>query len=90
MKNNQLTFEEAKRQYIHRFTMEHVPQWAREPAPNGLYYKPQHASDQEWYDSIWYDEFSYSQINTSPTWPLGKGFSETPYENCNTIVPRIL
>jgi hypothetical protein len=38
------SFEQAKAQYVHRFTMEHGA------APNGQYYAPQFASDQEWYD----------------------------------------
>jgi hypothetical protein len=28
--------------------MEHVPNWAKRPAPNGHYYAPQYASDAQW------------------------------------------
>jgi hypothetical protein len=73
------SFEDAKRQYVYRFTMEHVPKWAKEPCGNGLYYKPQFKSDREWYDNFTMDEFSYCQINSTPTWPLGTGFSTTPF-----------
>lgn len=51
-----ISFEEAKRRYPHRFTMEHVPVWARErPCDRGglisKYYAPQHRTDREWYDN---------------------------------------
>ena len=34
--------------YLHRFTKEHHPLWARKPRPNGAAYPVQFASDVEW------------------------------------------
>lgn len=39
---------DALRAYLHRFTREHVPQWARKPRDNGEPYPVQFASDKEW------------------------------------------
>lgn len=47
-----ITFEQAKAQYVHRYTMEHVPAWAREINPgNGKYYAPGYSTDLEWYEN---------------------------------------
>ena len=43
------SIEQAKAQYVHRFTMEHVPQWAKRPMNDGRYYAPQFRTDAEWY-----------------------------------------
>lgn len=45
-----IPFDAACRQFSNRFTVEHVPAWARKPAPNGKFYAPQYASDHEWYE----------------------------------------
>lgn len=45
------TFEQAKTQYVHRYTLDHVPAWAQDAAPNGKYYAPGFASDLEWYNA---------------------------------------
>lgn len=62
MKNRAITLEEAKRQYVHRYTMEHKPAWAEKPMKEYLqgagysqtlvtvYYAPQYATDKEWYE----------------------------------------
>lgn len=34
--------------YLHRFTRDHRPLWARKPMPNGDAYQVQFASDAEW------------------------------------------
>ena len=39
---------DALRAYLHLFTREHVPQWARKPRDNGEPYPVQFASDREW------------------------------------------
>jgi hypothetical protein len=46
-----LTFAQAKAQFVHRYTAEHIPGWARKPAPNGKFYAPQFQTDREWYDA---------------------------------------
>jgi hypothetical protein len=33
-----ISFERATAQYVHRFTMDHVPEWSRKPMPNGKHY----------------------------------------------------
>jgi hypothetical protein len=43
------SFERAKAQFVHRYTMDHVPNWAKDKAPNGKYYAPQFRTDAEWY-----------------------------------------
>lgn len=81
-----ITFEQAKAQYVHRFTMDHCPVWARHPAPNGRYYAPQYASDAEWYGKTLFppnNPFAMGKRDTScyssgPSWPLGEWLTE-PY-----------
>jgi hypothetical protein len=77
-----LSFERAKAQYVHRYTMEHVPAWARTPC-NGMFYAPQYRSDKEWYDSTVFPgegpeagkDHCYS---SGQTWPLGQWLT-APY-----------
>jgi hypothetical protein len=77
-----LSFEAAKAKFVHRFTMEHVPEWSRKPVDAGgtatRYYAPQFRTDREWYDNT---RFSGEQghigsklhcITTGQTWPLGQ------------------
>ena len=55
-----ISFEQAKAQYVHRFTCEHVPAWSQQentlkigngPAlGTGKFYAPQYATDREWYE----------------------------------------
>lgn len=61
--------------YVHRFTREHVPNWAREPRPNGQPYRVQFDSDQDW---LAHTVFSVTKngglakgaaCSSSPTWP---------------------
>lgn len=71
------TFEEACSQFIHRYTMEHIPEWAKHPADNGKFYAPQFNSDIEWYENTkFYGEDPICGRNecysTNQTWPLGK------------------
>ena len=70
------TFKQACAQYVHRYTMDHTPEWALLIAPNGKHYAPGHASDQEWYDSALFpgepggpdagDDFCFSSGHTFP------------------------
>lgn len=83
------TFEKAKSRYVHRFTMEHVPQWANSrpvdhDGTEARYYAPQFASDREWYDNTkfpgeagWLGQGS-DCYTTGQTWPLGN-WLDRPY-----------
>lgn len=72
------TFEQAKAQYVHRFTMDFVPQWAKRPLNDGRYYAPQYRSDQEWYDSTTFPGEpghlgdKRHCFSGNPTFPLGQ------------------
>lgn len=44
-----LSFERAKAQFVNRYTLEHVPAWARMGANNGRHYAPGYRTDAEWY-----------------------------------------
>jgi len=80
------TFEQAKAQYVHRYTMEHIPQWARIVRDDGTYYAPQYASDQQWYDhTLFPGEAGHIGdrkhcYTTGQTWPLGQALAR-PYRN---------
>ena len=87
-----ISFEEAKRSYIHRYTMEHVPQWVRDrPTPrhsggtSDQYYAPQFRTDREWYDATTFpgegelDRRSQHCETSGQTWPLGT-WLDAPYQ----------
>lgn len=72
-----LTLAAARAQYVHRYTMEHVPQWARLRAPNGKYYAPQFRTDQEWFDNtLFAGESPLASkrycFTSNQSWPLGQ------------------
>lgn len=80
-----ITFEEARREYAHRFTMEHVPAWARDVRSDGTYYAPQYRSDREWFANTLFGkearEYGATRgacISLNSTWPLGKAL-KSPY-----------
>lgn len=79
-----ISFEDACRKYRNRYTMEHVPAWAKRSANNGKYYAPQYASDREWYEFTVFpgegDISSRSKYceSTNQTWPLGQ-WLDKPY-----------
>lgn len=79
-----VSFEDAKRQFVHRFTMDHVPDWAFKRAPNGRFYAPQYASDEEWYERTLFkgddghDGGSRYCDSRRQTWPLGE-WLDKPY-----------
>jgi hypothetical protein len=76
-----MTFDEAKRRYVHRFTMEYLPVWAHKPAPNGKFYAPHFASDREWYENTLFpphNPYHRRDCHTSgQTWPLGQWLDES-------------
>lgn len=73
-----LTLREAQARYVHRFTAEHVPSWARQQRDDGTFYAPQYASDAEWFErSTFPGEGEISKRSpfcqsTGQTWPLGQ------------------
>ncbi len=84
------TFERACAKYLQRFTMEHVPQWARlRPCEQGgtetRYYAPQFISDREWYDNTTFEgepghlSMKGDCYTTGQTWPLGR-WLEYPFQ----------
>lgn len=67
---------EALAMFVHRFTKDHIPQWARIPRDNGKFYPVQFASDQDWLEHtmFWINkDGSLSRkrnyCQSSPTWP---------------------
>lgn len=72
-----LTLSQAQALYLHRYTLEHRPQWALKPC-NGKFYAPQYRSDAEWYANTVFpgegdigkrEDHCYS---TGATWPCGQ------------------
>jgi hypothetical protein len=62
--------------YVHRFTGDHAPQWARKPMPDGKPYPLQFASDAEWLENTLFSvtaagDFSKRDryCRSAPTWP---------------------
>lgn len=80
------TFEDARARYVHRFTMEHMPAWARKPADNGKFYAPQYRTDREWYDNFIFvgqdGTRAGEQRSTNESWPLGQ-WLDAPYVKGN-------
>jgi hypothetical protein len=76
------TLKQACQRYIHRYTMEHIPAWARHPFA-GKYYAPQFRSDREWYDSTLFPgeignphACAEDCFTTGQTWPLGQWLNQ--------------
>ena len=81
------TFERACATYTLRYTMEHIPSWARKSCNGEFYYAPQYRTDREWYDNTKfpgeeghpeYPRRSDHCYTTNPSWPLGQRLKE-PY-----------
>ena len=80
MTKRPITLEQAKARYVHRFTMEHVPAWARLAIwseSGAKYHAPQFNSDQEWYDkTLFHGESELATLKhcytSGQTWPLGR------------------
>jgi hypothetical protein len=83
-----LSFDAACRQYVHRFTMEHVPQWALMPFRNGRYPAPQFRSDREWYEHTQFFPEPMATRRychtTGHTWPLGTALDQ-PYQPARKV-----
>jgi hypothetical protein len=80
------SFQIACAQYVHRFTMQHIPQWARKPCEgNGKFYAPAYRTDAEWYNNTKFpgEDGHIGNRNhcftTGQTWPLGQ-WLDKPYQ----------
>lgn len=78
-----ISFEHAKARYVHRYTMEHVPEWTQTPFGDGKFPAPQFRTDREWYDATKFhgeDPLADERhcYTSGQTWPLGKTLKE-PY-----------
>lgn len=73
-----MTIEQAKARYVHRFTAEHVPMWARQRRADGTFYAPHYISDAEWFANTLFPPNNplgrkeTSCFSSNQTWPLGK------------------
>lgn len=71
------SFKEAKASYTQRYILEGVPQWTRNPTPNGRFYAPHFSTDKEWYENTLFHGESLAAdrdhcYTSGQTWPLGK------------------
>jgi len=64
--------------FVHRFTMERRPQWAR-----GTLYMPQFRDDADWLANTLFHvrrngrlDHRFRGCQSTPSWPLGKGCAE--------------
>jgi len=77
-----LTLAQAKAQFKNRYTLEHIPAWARTQCGNGKYYAPGYATDLEWYNNT--EFFGEGQAATTRnecyssnhTFPMGTWLDE--------------
>lgn len=56
-RGNELSFADqqaVKAAFVYRYTLDNIPQWARELRPDGTAYMPQFRSDQEWLANTWF------------------------------------
>ena len=65
---------ECKARFVHRFTREHRPEWARNTT-----YKPQFADDADWLANTYFEVTKNGNLNrrakyceSYPTWPEGE------------------
>lgn len=73
---SEATQRAAKAMYVHRFTGEHRPEWAKRPMPNGKPYPLQFADDAEWLANTEFEvtqagrlDRRYTYCHSHPTWP---------------------
>ena len=66
--------------YVHRYTKEHIPQWARQANHAGRGYRPQHATDLDWLANTLFTVRNDGRLDmrvhhcaSTPTWPDGQG-----------------
>lgn len=82
MKRQRPTFAHACAVYVHRYTMEHKPAWARGVRSDGLFYAPHYSSDLEWYDNTSFPgEGNHigritSCFSRNASWPLGQSLTK--------------
>lgn len=85
-----ISFGEACAKFVHRFTMDHVPAWAKVPpaAHSGTetrFYAPQYRSDREWFERTRFHGEPghlgkpHECTSTGQTWPLGQ-WLDRPYQ----------
>lgn len=83
MAKPRMSFEEACRRYVHRFTMDYVPSWSQSTVnATGKYYAPQYRSDAEWYQNTVFPPHSILKndcYSSGQTWPLGQWLT-APYK----------
>jgi hypothetical protein len=84
-----ISFKSACSEYENRYTMEHVPAWAKIKCENGKFYAPQFASDKEWYDSTLFPGESFVGekevhcFTQNQTWPIGNWLDRVYSEKGN-------
>lgn len=85
MAKKEMTFKEACAAYVHRFTMDHIPQWAMHcNLGTGKYHAPQYRSDREWFERTMFppnNPYASSTRDTAchssnQSWPLGQWLDE--------------
>ena len=91
---NRMAFEQAKNRYVHRFTADHIPDWARQKADNGRYHAPGFSSDRDWYEkTIFPGEGNISSrsrfCESKPDFPFGKWLVEPFRKEDVTVVHAI-
>lgn len=85
-KSKSISFEDAKRKYVNRFTMEHVPVWASFVTnADNKFHAPQYRTDLEWYENTEFPphkDFPRNQScrSNNQSWPLGK-WLDKPYNS---------
>lgn len=92
MKTAKLPFTQACAQYVHRYTLQHIPQWAKTQREDGTYYAPQYTTDQEWYDNTVFPPHSLDKnhcMTSNQTWPLGQSLDK-PLVNKGAIPSLVI
>lgn len=74
---------EALRRFVHRFTGDHTPSWARVPRADGTAYMVQFKNDLDW---LSHSEFAVNKDGSlsanhkycvsHPTWPFGQSATQ--------------
>lgn len=81
--------------YVHRFTRDHVPAWARSPRSDGTAYPVQFASDADWLANTLFQVTGTGRLKRAlgadcysrPTWPDGK--PSTLFSTHATVAPNL-
>ncbi len=68
--------KEAKARYVHRFTGEHTPEWARKPRSTGKPWPLQFSDDVDWLAHTYFPVTKAGKLalrpsycQSTPTWP---------------------